>query len=100
MFLSQKKNSVLFRFCRFTALQKSIKVFAQADRTFGIGLQNNFKNMVVQINMNVLRIQGIILKTNEAANWQKTMRSQLYLKFIGYSKKKCDLGSSKLALPQ
>ena len=37
--------------------------------------------------MNVLRIQGIILGTNEAANWQKTMRSQLNLKFIGSSKK-------------
>ena len=37
--------------------------------------------------MNVLRIQGIILRTNEAANWQKTMRSQLNLKFIGSSKK-------------
>ena len=45
MFSSQKKNSVLFRFCSFTMLQK--KVFAQADRAFGIGLQNNFKNMVV-----------------------------------------------------
>ena len=37
--------------------------------------------------MNVLRIQGIILRTNEAANWRKTMRSQLNLKFIGSSKK-------------
>ena len=49
--------------------------------------------------MNVLRIQGIRLRTNEAANWQKTMRSQLNLKLIGSSKKKCNLGKSKLALP-
>ena len=37
--------------------------------------------------MKVLKIQGLILRTNEAANWQKTMRSQLNLKFIGSSKK-------------
>ena len=42
MFLKSKKNSVLFRFCSFTMLQKSKKVFAQPDRAFGIGLQNNF----------------------------------------------------------
>ena len=30
--------------------------------------------------MNVLRIQGLILRTNEAANWQKTKRSQPQLK--------------------
>ena len=30
--------------------------------------------------MNVLRIQGITLKTDEAANWQKTKRSQPQLK--------------------
>ena len=55
------------------------------------------KNMVVKIDMNVFRIQGIILKTNEAANWQKTMRSQLNLKFIGYSKKSVTM--VKVSLP-
>ena len=37
--------------------------------------------------MNVLRIRESVLRTNEAANCQKTMRSQLNLKFIGSSKK-------------
>ena len=36
--------------------------------------------MVVQIDMNVLRIQGIILRTNEAANWQKTIEKPAQLK--------------------
>ena len=45
MFSSQKKkNSVLFA---FAVLRCCKTVFAQADRAFGIGLQNNFKTMVV-----------------------------------------------------
>ena len=36
--------------------------------------------MTVKIDMNVLKIQGLILKTNEAANWQKLKNSQPQLK--------------------
>ena len=49
-------------------LQKKQKSFAQADRAFEIKHQNGFKNMVQKIVMNVLRIQGLILQTDEAAN--------------------------------
>ena len=65
-------------------LQKSIKVFAQADRAFGIGLQKNKKKHGRLIDMNVFRTQGIILRTNEAVNWQKTKRSQPQLKIYWF----------------
>ena len=45
MFSSQKKKTPYF--FAFAVLRCCKKVFAQADRAFGIGLQNNFKNMVV-----------------------------------------------------
>ena len=37
--------------------------------------------------MNVLRIQELILRTNEAANWQKTKTSQPQLKIYWFFKK-------------
>ena len=40
---SKKKIPYFFA---FAVLRCCKKVFAQADRAFGIGLQNNFKNMV------------------------------------------------------
>ena len=46
MFSSQKKIKTPYFFA-FAVLRCCKKVFAQADRAFGIGLQNNFKNMVV-----------------------------------------------------
>ena len=36
--------------------------------------------------MNVLRIQGLMLRPNEAANWQKLKEASLNLKLIGSSK--------------
>ena len=56
-------------------LKRSKKVFAQADRSFGIKHQNSFENVVVKIDMNVLRIQGLILRSNETVNWQKIWNS-------------------------
>ena len=47
MFSSQKKTPYLFPFAVLRCCKTSKKVFAQGDRAFGIGLQNNFKNMVV-----------------------------------------------------
>ena len=70
-----KKAQHFFRFCNFTMLQKKQKIFAQAYRAFGIKHQNSVKNMVVKIDMKILRIQGIILRTNEAAKWQKIKNS-------------------------
>ena len=51
-------------------LQKKQKSFAEADRAFSINYQNNFKNMVIKIDINVLKIQGLISlsRRNEAAN--------------------------------
>ena len=60
-------------------------MFAQADREFGIKHQNSFKNKVVKIDTNVFRIQGLILRTNEAANWQKIKNSQFQLKIYRFS---------------
>ena len=61
--------------------KKQKKVFAEADiRVFGITYQNSFKNMVVKIDMSVLGIHGLILRTNEAANWKKIKTSQPQLK--------------------
>ena len=37
--------------------------------------QNTFKNMVIKIDINILRIQGLILRTNKALNWQKIKNS-------------------------
>ena len=37
--------------------------------------------------MNFLRIQGLILRTNEAENWQKIKKANLNSKFIGSSNK-------------
>ena len=68
--------------------KRSNYVFAQADRAFGIKHQNSFKSKVVKIDMNVLRIQGLILRTNEATYWQKIKNSLPKLKFIGSSKKR------------
>ena len=43
--------------------------------------------MVVKIGMNVLGIQGLILKANRAANWQKKLRTAiLKSKYIGSKK--------------
>ena len=40
--------------------------------------------MVVKIDMNVLKIQGLILRTNEAEYWQKIKNSQPQLKLYGF----------------
>ena len=72
---SSKKNQYVFDFPK-----EANNVIAQDDRALGIKHQNSFKNIVFKIDMNVLRIQGLILRTNKAKNWQK------------YSKKKCNLG--------
>ena len=41
--------------------------------------------MVVKIDMNVLRIQGLVLQTkHEAANWQKIQNSQPQLKIYWF----------------
>ena len=50
-------------------LQKNQKSIAQADRE--IKHHNSFENMVVKIDMNVFRIQRLILRTKKAETWQK-----------------------------
>ena len=65
----KKKSSELLRFWNFTMLQKNQKSIAQADRE--IKHHNSFENMVVKIDMNVFRIQRLILRTKEAETWQK-----------------------------
>ena len=61
-------------------LQKKQKSLSHAERAFGIEHQNNFKNMIVKIDMNVPRILRLILRTNEAVNWQKIKNNQPQLK--------------------
>ena len=61
-------------------LQKKQKVFAQADKAFGIEPQNGFKNTVFKTDMNVLRIIGLILRTNEATSCQKIKNNHSQLK--------------------
>ena len=45
--LKLKKTPYFFAFAVLRCCKKSKKVFAQADSAFWIGLQNNFKNVVV-----------------------------------------------------
>ena len=77
---SGKKTQYFFAFAILRCCKRSKKVVAQAEGAFAIKHQNSFKYQVVKIDVNVLRIQGLILRTNKAANWQKTKNSQPLLK--------------------
>ena len=68
----------------YNAAKEAKKVFVQAVRAFEIKHQNSIKNRFVKIDMNVLRIQGLIVRTNEAANWQKIKNSQPQLKIYWF----------------
>ena len=73
-----KKAQYLIAFVISRCCKRSKKVFEQVDRAFGFKHQNSFKSMVVKIDIHVLKIQGLILRTIiiEAENWQKIKNSQ------------------------